>query len=144
MSGVKTYLPDEVVVTFLGVPLSGFADGDFITVSPNSEGWTKQIGADGEVARSRTNDFTHNVEVTLMQTSESNLYMSGIAEADRISGTGKGPLSVTDLSGNSLHFWAEAWIEINSDDTFGKETGDRTWKLTTGQSSLGSNIVGGN
>lgn len=144
MADVMTYLCDKVIITFFGNTLQGFADGDFVSVSPNGEGWTKKVGADGIVSRSRSNDYTHNIEITLAQTSAANTTLSAIAEVDRLTGLGKGPCTITDLSGNTLHFWAEAWIVQNADSTFGKEVGDRVWKLDTGQASIGSNIVGGN
>lgn len=141
---VKTYLADRVLINFNGVPLTGYADGEFCIVTPNAEGWTKVSGADGEKVRSRSNDFSHNVELNFLQSSVSNTYLSGVAEADRLTGLGKGPLLITDLSGQTLHFWAEAWIIQNADSSFGKEAGERSWSLDTGDITPGSNIVGGN
>ena len=144
MGGVKTYLADRVIINFNGVNLTGYADGEFCVVSPNAEAWTKTSGADGEKVRSRSNDFSHTVDINLLQSSKSNDYLSGVAEVDRLTGLGKGPLLITDLSGSTLHFWPEAWIQQNADSAFGKEAGERSWTFDTGDIAPGSNIVGGN
>ena len=138
---VKTYDPREVIVTFGGIPLTGFADGTFITVSRASERFTKAVGADGEVARSRNNDNTHEVTLTLIQTSPSNNYLSIIARVDKIMNMGVKALSITDLSGSTLFFWNEAWINNDPDVEFNKEIGDRAWVFNTGQ--VKEDFIGG-
>lgn len=142
MAKVKTYLSDEVIVTFFGVPITGRPDAEFITIAPMRERWTDQDGSDGEVMRSRSNNKRHDVSLILMQSSDSNLYLSGLAELDNKSAEGKGPLLVTDLSGTTLYFWPEAWIQQEADGNFGREGTDRTWPLRTGQAA--SSVVGGN
>jgi len=131
---VKDYDPKKVIITFGGVPLAGFADGTFVSISANdSDGFKKQVGADGEVVRSKSNDNTHGVEVTLLQSSLSNNYLSGIRATDKITGKAKLPLSITDLNGLSLHFWPQAWIKGDPDWDYGKEASERKWSFDTGQ-----------
>lgn len=137
----KTYDPKQVVVTFLGVPLQGFADGTFITITPSAERFTKAVGADGEVARGKSNDNTSEVTLTLIQTSESNTYLSSVQLADRTTNAGAGPLSIADLQGQSLFFTESAWIRQEPDVEYAKEVGERAWVFDTGQSA--SNVVGG-
>jgi hypothetical protein len=72
---VGTYDPKKVIITLGGVPIGGYADG-FVQIDPNSETWTKKVGADGEVARALSNDNTHTIQITLMQTSLSNAYVA--------------------------------------------------------------------
>jgi hypothetical protein len=55
-----------------GVPISGYADGTFVQVDPSGDSFAKKVGADGEVARSMSNDNTHTVVITLLQSSLSN------------------------------------------------------------------------
>ncbi len=139
---VKTYDPKQVIVTFGGVPISGFADGTFISVSPNNDRFTKAVGADGEVARSKSVDYSHEVTLTLLQTALSNAYLTGILTADQLTNEGKLPLSITDLSGTTLMLWPEAWIRVEPDVEFAKETGERAWVFDTGQPAV--NVIGGN
>lgn len=141
-----TYDPKSVIITFGSVAIEGFAD-DIITVTPNEDFFTKQVGADGEVSRARSANRTHDVVITLKQTSLSNLYLSGILEADGISNAGALPLSITDLGGSTLFFWPEAWIRTPPEVGFGKELKDREWTFDTGQPSSsvigGANVIGG-
>ena len=94
---VNTYDPKKVIITFGGVPITGFADGTFVQIDPNAEMWTKKVGADGEVTRSQSNDNTHTVQITLQQSSASNDYLSTCMNADKLTGMGMLPLSITDL-----------------------------------------------
>ncbi len=130
---VKTYNPSKVIITFKGKTIQGYADGTFVSVTPSSEWWTKSTGADGEVSRSATNDYTHEVEFTLKQTSSSNDYLSQEAMKDKRLGTGKGELQIKDTGGTTIFFWPEAWIRQPADNENAKETSERSWTLDTGQ-----------
>jgi hypothetical protein len=132
-SFTKTYDPKKVIITFGGTPISGFPDGTFLSIKGSAERFTRKVGADGEVVRSRSNDDTHEVTLTLSQTSPSNSYLSTILEIDRLTNKGIKPLSITDLGGSSLYFWPEAWISKDPDADFAKEAGERAWVLHTGQ-----------
>lgn len=133
MGKVKTYDPKLVTVIFGGVPISGFADGTFVTVTPAAERFTKTVGADGEVSRAKSNDKTAEVALTLIQTSPSNDYLSSILAIDNASNLGKLPLQIVDLSGTTVQSWSEAWLKQPPDLEFSKETGERAWMFDTGQ-----------
>ncbi|MFX0205153.1 MAG: DUF3277 domain-containing protein [Candidatus Hodarchaeota archaeon] len=137
----KTYDPSQIIVTFGGVPISGFDDGTFISVAPSSDYFTKKSGADGEVARAKSNDYTDEVTITLMSSSASNDYLSGIVLLDRTSNTGVLPLQILDLNGTTLHFWPSAWIKSRPTSDFGKEITSRAWVFDTGNSMV-SNVGG--
>lgn len=130
---VNSYDPKKVIITFGGVPITGFTDGTFIQVDPNAETWTKSVGADGEVIRSRNNDNTHTVQITLQQSSVSNNYLSTVMTADKISGRGMLPLTITDMNGTTLHFWPQAWIQTDPSWGYSKENTERQWTIHTGQ-----------
>lgn len=130
---VSTYDPKKVIITFGGVPISGYADGTFVQVDPNSGTWTKKVGADGEVARSLSNDNTHTFVITLMQTSLSNAYLRTVMSADKLTGLGMLPLSLTDLNTMETHFWPQAWVTADPPIGRAKETTDTQWTLHTGQ-----------
>jgi hypothetical protein len=139
----KTYDPKLVVVAFGGNVIQGYADGSFVEIAPNDgDGFKKVVGADGEVARSKSNDNTHTVTITLLQTSASNDFLSNIRSADKLAGKSIYPLSVTDINGTSIFFWPEAWIHGDPSWSGGKEVGERQWVLDTGQQSEGN--YGGN
>ena len=139
---VLTYDPAKVTINFGGVPISGYTDGEFATVSSTSDQWTTQVGADGEVSRSKSNDYTDEITLTLKASSQSNLYMSTVFEADRTANTGKLPFSIIDLSGTTLLGWDSAWIAKVADVGFSKENGERAWTIRTGQRIV--SVIGGN
>jgi hypothetical protein len=130
---VGTYDPKKVIITLGGVPIGGYADGTFVQVDPNSEAWTKKVGADGEVARSFSNDNTHTIQITLMQTSLSNAYLRTVKNADKLTGLGMLPLSFTDLNTMEVHFWPQAWVTTDPAVGRAKELTDTQWTLNTGQ-----------
>jgi hypothetical protein len=121
-----------VVITFGAVPIDGYADGSFVDIAPAAEAFVRHVGADGEVSRSKNNDNTHDVTVTLKQSSLSNQYLSTCNKADRLTGHALLPLVITDLNGTTLYSWPEAWVEVPS-WSFAKENTDRAWVFHTGQ-----------
>ncbi len=141
MGLVKTYDPKKVIVTFGGVPITGFADGTFVQVDPNAESFTRKVGADGEVVRAKTNDNTHTVVITLQQSSASNSFLGNAYNTDKLTGAGMLPLSITDLNGGTIAFWPQAWIQTDPSWGYAKETTDRGWTLHTGQ--IATNAKGG-
>lgn len=138
---VKTYDPKKVIVTFGGVPISGFADGTFIAVKPASDTWVKKVGADGEVSRVKTNDDTSEVTLTLKATSPSNTYLTGVRTTDKLTGAGVLALTISDLSGTLVLFWPQAWIKKMPEVNRAKELGDTVWDFDTGQ--ISGDTIGG-
>jgi len=130
---VADYDPKRIVVSFKGRPLSGFADGTFVSISMAAEAFTKVSGADASVSRARTNDDTAEVSVTFLQTSDSNDFLSNVHNEDKRFGTGKGPLLIKDLFGTTLFFAPQAWVVQFPDMEYGKEITEREWTFNTGQ-----------
>lgn len=137
----KQYDAAKVVISFRGVLLSGYADGDFCKVAFDEDAWTKTVGASGEVVRAKNNNRTGSIEVTLLQSSSSNDYLSAQYNIDELTGVGSGVLQVMDLYGTTLMV-AEAWIKQVPEVTFGKEASQRAWMFDTAQIQFP--IVGGN
>lgn len=137
----KTYDPNRVIVTFGGIPLTG---KDSVKISPSGDRWTKAVGTDGEVARGKSVDDTNEVSVTLLKTSFSNDYLSNMLYADKMTNAGKLPLSITELGGTTLHFWAEAWLKGDPEQEL-PSSGDVPkieWIFQTGNTA--TKIYGGN
>lgn len=129
---VGTYDPKQVIVTVGGVPISGYAEDTFISIKrSNGALYSKKHGADGSVERIKRNSFDFTVELTLQQTSNSNLVLDGIMNAD-LAANAPVILAVADLSGNSLFSAASAWISEDPDMDLGSDTTSRKWVLETG------------
>lgn len=138
---VKTYDPKQVVVSFMGLVITGWAEGTFITVKRAGAGFKRKRGATGDVDRVNTNTFELDIEFNLKQTADSNGDLSVIAAADQLANTGKGPFQIKDLGGTSLGYAPEAWIEQGADLEMGDDLSPRKWKLQTGPAEM---FVGGN
>ncbi len=137
---VKTFDPGQVVISFGGVVLSGYADGTFIMVERSSDAFSKVVGAGGDVARVRNRDRSGRVTVTLMQTSLTNDRLSAIAAQDELAGTGVGPLLIKDLGGTTLISAQSCWIAKVPNQEFGKEFSNREWIFDTSDLEI---LVGG-
>lgn len=126
---MKTYDPASVVVTFGVLQLQGFAEDSIVEAERNTDTFTIKKGVDGEGTRTRNVDRSGRVTVRLMQSSESNLALSALMEADEISANGVGilPLLVKDNSGNSLVFAARAWIVKPPKTSYGPAPEAREW-----------------
>jgi hypothetical protein len=126
------YYPDQVVVVFGPLIISGASD-TIVSVQYNTSAFSLKVGAYGDSVRSRTNDHSATITVTLLQGSGSNNELSAIHFADRHmpGGTGIFPLMVKDNSGATLHSAATAWIRDPPASTFGTEAQDREWTFET-------------
>jgi hypothetical protein len=136
-----TYDAFKVIITFGGVPIGGYADGTFVSVKAGSDRYSKKVGADGGIVRSRKHDDTHGVDITLLKSSQSNTYLTTVMNMDKLANAGIRPLSITDLSGGSLHFWPQAWISKDPDVDYGDEAGNIPWHIETGHAA--ANAVNG-
>lgn len=128
---VKTYAPDQVVVTLGPVLVSGYATDSMISIEFNEDAFTLQMGVDGKGTRSRNANRSGRVTITLQQSSSSNDLLSGIAALDAASGAGVLPLLIKDMSGRSIYAAESAWIVKEPAAAFAKESGPREWILET-------------
>ena len=130
----KTYDPKNVTVLIGAHIASGFADGTFINASRNNQMWTVQSGASGETARSKSGDLSGTIELTFMQTSETNDILSGYAIADESNfSNGTFPITITDGNGATLLSGLQSWIQKQPDVELGKDLSERTWTIETGE-----------
>ena len=123
------YDASQVIVTFNGSVLSGYADGTFVTVEFDEQQWNKVTGADGLTQRSKTGNYAGSVTVTLLNGSPSNDVLSSAWNSDRVSNDGSGPLTVRDLSGNTIWTAKNAWVQQMPSQGFAKDAENREWVL---------------
>lgn len=101
----NTYAAKLVSASFVAVPLTGMADGQFIAADKNVDGMTLAVGADGESAVSVSADESGRVTISLLNTSASNDFLSRCCNLKV-----RGQLMVKDLSGRMVLFAEDAWI----------------------------------
>lgn len=138
---VKTYDPKGVSLIVGGHIVQGYADGSFVKVSRNEDMFSTKIGADGEPSRTKSNNKSGLLEITLLQSSASNDVLSGYALADELSNSGQVPVMVKDNNGTSIYVSEAGWIKKMPDAELGKELGERTWIIECGALDM---FVGGN
>lgn len=113
-TSVKSYSPDQVSLSLAGAgQITGFASGSFVTIEMEANDWSHKVGADGEVARARSNNRVGIVKIKLLQTSLSNQMLSGIRNlglADPAGAADVGTFQLTDLSGATVASGPKAWI----------------------------------
>ena len=137
---VKTYDPNRVIIVFADQHITGFAEDSMVEVSFDEQTFTKKVGVDGEVTRTRSRNECATAKLKLIQTSFSNNVLSALAILDRKTGNGITPFAIEDLNGQTLIAAEEAWVEKQPDVAFGREMGAREWTIALGQTS---EFVGG-
>lgn len=138
---VKTYSADQVTILVGPHIVTALADGTFIQIEENGDGVTSVAGADGEVARSMSTDPRKKVTLTVLQTSDSNDYLSNLYHLDKTTKNATVPITIKDLRGTTMFAASTAWITKMANVEFGKDVGSREWTFETADGKL---FVGGN
>lgn len=142
MAQVRTFDAKRIVIVIGSHLVSGYAEDTFISIEPTGDGTQSSAGADGEVARSLSNNPLHRVAITLQQTSESNDYLSELLRRDKASGGGGVvPFEVRDLRGTTMFAASQAWVVNYPTIEYGSEVGDREWTIDVVATDA---FVGGN
>lgn len=128
----KTYNLDQLSFSFAGMPITGgYGEGGSVSIKRNSELFETVVGRSGDVVRSRTNDKSGIVELTLLQTSPDNAKLAAMARLDdgTPNGAGVGVLQIRDRENGDLYTAAKAWIQKLPDTTFERKASDRVWTI---------------
>lgn len=138
---METYLPSEVKMSFGTIPIKGVMDGTFITIEPGADTWKKKIGAQSNVGRTRIEDDSFRITITLMGSSETNEELTGAFLTDKATGAGQLPFSMKDNSGKDKFFATNTWIVALPATSKGDDILPVVWILDC---ERGENIIGGN
>lgn len=137
---VYTYSPEDVSMAIGGAVISGYSEGTFIVVEREEDAFTKIVGADGIVTRSKNANKSGTVTLTLKGSSPSNDILSALATKDEIDGSGVAAVIVKDNSGTTVCA-GKGWIRKKAAAEFAKEVSDREWTVDIGSLEL---FIGGN
>jgi hypothetical protein len=140
MSKLHTYSPEDVSVSIAGAVLSGYSEGTFVVVSREEDAYSKVVGSDGDVTRSKNANKSGTIALTLKASSPSNDILSGLATKDELDGSGVAPIIVKDNSGTTI-CGGKGWVRKKPDAEFAKEVGDREWTFDVGTLTM---FIGGN
>ena len=141
MSDVKTYNSAEVSVIVGTRRATGLVEGSFVTAIRDAQTFTKQVGSDGEITRSKTNNKAGSVQIVVQQGSDFNDFLSELHLIDENTSNGIVPIMVIDDSGTTNIFARQAWIQKPADMSRAAEAGEVTWTIDTGRMDI---FIGGN
>lgn len=132
-------------VTFVwgNIVATGLADGSWVTVERDEDGFSLYIGTDGSGTRARSNNRAGTITVRLAQSSATNdAYSAQYALAENgVPGAGVYPAMLRDNSGRTLVQAQNAWIQKLPSSEFGREATEREWVFRTEKLEM---LVGGN
>lgn len=128
---LQNYDPAGVALSIGGSLMSGFEDGTFITVARNTALFNKKVSADGtNVIRTRINDRTATLTLTLQQGSPSNLILSHLATRDEARLDGVVSVSLTDVNSPDTQFISsKAYVDKPADGEYATNATGRRWTL---------------
>lgn len=130
MSMFQQYSPKDVVCSWNGIAITGFATDSFLRLQRNSDLVTPVVGAGGDVALTRNADKTGTIEIELMQTAESNQYLNALyakqenmeLELDIASN-----FIIYDPSGSVMATGVNAWLQALPDVELGADQNSKVW-----------------
>jgi hypothetical protein len=125
------YNPDHVAITAAGVLIQGYADGEFVVIEHMTDQFQEEVGTDGEVVVSPSNDRRMKITIKLMQTSQSNPVLSSLLNA-QLNAAGPMPtfeIQVEDTDGGTTAHGSEAWIAKWPSSSFDRTAKSREWEI---------------
>jgi|TARA_Y100000310_G_scaffold155132_1_gene154606 hypothetical protein len=126
-------MPDEVVVAVGPVLVdSGYADDEFVRIEFESDITTDEVGTDGEVVVSRTNDKRATITILLMQTSAASIGLSALANLSRTAAAMAGAIVPTEIfDPQNVKLWGaeNSWVQRNPDASYGRSAQSREWPV---------------
>ena len=127
----KTYDPASITVTVGGAIITGFEPGTFITLVRNVNNFDWSVGPDGvDGVRTKRNDRSALLTLTLRQTATSNLILSNLANRDEQNSDGVVSISITDISSvETKYLTGKGWIEKPADANFAETPQGRPWQI---------------
>lgn len=141
MTTLATYIPEACTFLTYGIPIEGFVDGTFISITKDVLPFTTVKSADGIVARLYNSDQTYTITLTLYSGSDSNDVLTKLWQLDEITQRGKFPLFIKDSSGSDLFFSATTWIESPASVVKSNAFEPRTWVFRSSSAVIN---IGGN
>lgn len=137
----QSYAPKDVVVSFNGIPITGFAEGSFITLKRSGDVTKKRVGAQGDMCITMNADRSGDVEITLMGTAPANAILSAallVQENARVPTVGV--LIVSDPSGQQLAVAKNAFFVNYPDIDMADQDTDKVWRFCCEHLAYGTGV----
>lgn len=133
MSGrVTTYDPTRVIASIGPVLLTGFADGEAITIERDADAETPSVGVDGDVVRVRSANKLARVTVRLQGGSPANAGLRALRALNNplIPQADQGAFMMTDLNTGTRVFSNTAWVSKEPLPSLSAEAPVYEWEIT--------------
>ena len=140
MSNLSVYNVQKIKVYIGGTEIHGFADSSKVKITAGGEGTNKTVGCDGEVVFSVDVDNTFEVELSLLQSSSSNDYLSNCYKNFRENGVTQ-RIMIKDLMGSTVFSSRSCTPKKYAEADFQKTSQNRVWTIMTGQAD--TILIGG-
>lgn len=129
---MRRYSFSDTVVIINGVEITGWAEGDdVIQIKRRADAATDKVGAGGSMMVSISADKSGEATFKLQQTSPSNKYLTGIAEAQQSGGELFVPVELLfqDSYRNDMAVGTHGYIKKQSDISRGAAAGHQEWTI---------------
>jgi len=114
-----------------GVPITGFDEGDdTIILDRINDSAAHKIGTDGEMTLSISADRSGTVVFRLMQSSDSNSFLSGLISAQENGAFVPIFVQFKDIKGNDLGSGTQGYIPRPATMTRGENANGQEWGIT--------------
>jgi len=138
---IKTYDPAAISMSVANIIVSGFEPGTFITLTRNTNNFVTTLGPDGkELIRTKRNDRSAMLTLTLRQSSDSNLSLANLAEQDEKNADGLVEIGISDATegagASAIEFSGTGWVEKPSDASFAETPQPRAWIFRLAEVSM--------
>lgn len=128
-STLLDFVPENVAISWGGVAITGFAPDTFITTRRNSANTTSAVGADGSVGITKNADKTGEIEISLMQTSDSHIWLAGVQALQDYGDLQRANMTVADASGGYFLRATNVHIMEPPEISLGADQNTKTWKF---------------
>lgn len=143
--GFKSWNINELSISLNALPLGtgGYAEDEVLAIDWTEDWFTKYVGADGEVTRTRTNNFSATATLKYAQTADANTVLSAQLAKDiaTLNGAAAGVFSVKDSGGALIITSPRAWIIAPPQIRLGKTVQVFEWKIDLADAR--SSVFGG-
>ncbi len=128
---MKEYSFLDTLLLVNGVEISGFDEGDdVIALERLNDSAAHKIGTDGEMTVSISADRSGTVTFRLMQSSDSNAYLSGLINAQENGAFIPIFVQFKDTRGNDLGSGTQGYINRPASMTRGTNANSQEWMVT--------------
>ncbi len=127
---MKTYSFLDLTLLINGVSITGFDEGDDVIILDRTvNSANHKIGTDGEMSTSISADRSGSVVFKLMQTSSSNLYLSGLIGIQETGNGATVSVMFKDTRGRDLGVGTQGYIPKPAKMTRGTNVNNQEWMI---------------